>query len=117
MGSNCGEKFPRVHRVVKGIDFKRVFNGKPRRVIGNGLLLLIKGNALSYPRLGLAISKKHLKRAVDRNGVKRQIREQFRRRSSKIGGYDIVVMTRHGIGRHDNKRLRLVLELLWKKIE
>ena len=70
-------------------------------------------NGANLPRLGLIISKKSIKHAVGRNRVKRLTRESFRLGQARLGGLDVVVMSRAGVGELSNPKLRAVLDKHW----
>lgn len=107
--------YPRVNRLLKPVEFRKVFN-KPRKLHRAGFSLFVAKNSVSYPRLGLAIAKKNVRRAVDRNRIKRVVRESFRHHKSELEGFDIVFLARQPINQQDNQSLFAELSLLWKKL-
>ena len=78
-----------------------------------GIMMRARKNGANLPRLGLIISKKSIKHAVGRNRVKRLTRESFRLGQARLGGLDVVVMSRAGVGELSNPKLRAVLDKHW----
>lgn len=76
-------------------------------------MMRARRNGGDLPRLGLIISKKSIKRAIDRNLVKRIARESFRLCQVRLGGLDVVVMSRAGLGELSRPALRAVLDKHW----
>lgn len=111
----CLHGFSRRLRLLKPVDFKRVFDGAAR--VNTGYLTLLgRPNELGYPRLGLAISKKSVRNSVDRNQIKRQVRESFRLNQELLGGLDIVVMARGGFDSWKWQELRAALDGKWQEL-
>ena len=129
-------RFTAHHRLLKPAEYEQVFNETghaPRNVAGQaprnaapprtgqvgyqsssgGVMVRARKNGANLPRLGLIISKKSIKRAVDRNRVKRLTRESFRLCQTRLGGLDVVVMSRVGVGELSNPKLRAVLDKHW----
>lgn len=109
------EGFPRRARLTRPSEYQRVFKGRLKSSDAK-LTVLATGNQLDYARLGLAISRKVARRAVDRNRIKRIIRDSFRHWAQRLGGLDIVVLGRRGIGDLTNSELRETLEHHWKRL-
>ena len=109
-------RFGRQNRLLKPVDFKRVFSGKIKSVDSSFVVLAVP-NDQDESRLGLAVAKKHLKLAVDRNRVKRVIRESFRSGVVLELGLDVVVLSRHSTGKNDNKTLFASLERHWSRLK
>jgi ribonuclease P protein component len=105
-------RFEKNKRLLNRHEFSRVFR-KAKKLSGGSFTILVARNNLGHPRLGMAISRKAAKRAVDRNRVKRIIRETFRQRQAKIGGWDIVVLGRPGIGQIEKSQLRELMNKQW----
>lgn len=80
--------FPRAVRLLKPVEFERVF-AENERARTESLLVMVRPNTLGRARLGMVIAKRLLPRAVDRNRVKRCVRETFRlqRRDLPVGDY------------------------------
>lgn len=89
------ESFPRERRVLRGVDFERVFATKA--YAADGVLVVSAGRAADgRTRLGLSVSRK-VGNAVVRNRWKRLIREAFRRQKDLLPtGVDLVVRPRAG---------------------
>jgi ribonuclease P protein component len=107
--------FSRSVRLLKPIDYKKVFESSTR-VSTRYLTLLARDNAMGVARLGLAISRKNVKRAVDRNRIKRHVRESFRHNQLLLSGLDIVVMVRGGMREFDWSELRESLDSKWREL-
>jgi len=65
------------HRLLKGSEFKAVFDCR-KRFHCTFFSFHLMPNQADCHRLGLAVSRKVSKKAVDRNRIKRQVRESFR---------------------------------------
>ena len=88
---NRGLGFPKHHRILKRMDYRRVFNAEIKVVCRE---LVVFARPVKGPgRIGLVVSKK-VGNAVVRNRVKRSLREAFRL-SNTIPPWDIVVVARH----------------------
>ncbi len=108
-------RFTRQQRLLKGVEFKRVFNEGRRS--GNRILsVVVADNDLGHARLGLAISKRQVRTAVGRNRIKRAAREAFRRHQHELAGLDIVIMARNGAASADRIQLRRAMESLWQEL-
>ena len=126
-------RFTRSARLVKPIEFKRVF--KRSRVSSDHCFkILFRLNDERCNRLGMAVSRQIDKRAVGRNRIKRVIRESFRENfhlSEETSGpgmpvtggvrsrqsfVDLVVLPRKGCATICNKRLFESLEGHWLRI-
>jgi ribonuclease P protein component len=110
------QDFPKAVRLISPKDFQHVFSNA-KKFANRHWTFIVRPNNLPYPRLGLAIAKKQLAKAVWRNRVKRLARETFRLHKSRVAGYDIVVLTRHGVQNVDNQTLRNSFLHLLKKVE
>jgi ribonuclease P protein component len=108
--------FGREKRLLNPRQFKNVFDSPTGKVPGRHVLLLARGNDLDHPRLGLVIGKKSVRLAVERNRLKRQIRESFRLSQQELGGWDIVVVARKGLGELQNAELTSHFGKLWKRL-
>lgn len=108
--------FARAQRLLKGAEYKAVFDGATVKVSDRHLLILAVPNHLPQPRLGLVIAKKHIKLAVERNRVKRLIRESFRLQQQNLPNLDIVVLARKGMGELDNQSLQQLLNNSWVRL-
>ncbi|MDI6882921.1 MAG: ribonuclease P protein component [Patescibacteria group bacterium] len=106
---------PIKHRLTKKKDFERVFKkGKSER---KGFLVL-KFLKTNFPqsRIGFVVSQKVAKKAVLRNKIKRRQREIVRMNLPKLkSGYDLVILSRKGIGEKDFKETKRDVETLLKK--
>jgi len=69
--------FPRAARLLKPVEFKRVFNN-PVVSTDRFFKVLGRSNEISCSRLGMAVSRQVDKSAVGRNRIKRVVRESFR---------------------------------------
>jgi ribonuclease P protein component len=113
--SETSSSFPKQARLLKGSEFKRVFDD-PLKQFGPGVLVFARVNDLGRARLGLAISKKCAKSAVQRNRIKRLVRESFRRLRLELPGADFVVLCRAGAADHPNDRFNDVVTGLFTKL-
>lgn len=86
--------FPRIHRIRRSVEFRRVFSDSQRRSCA-AFVVQRRRNELGVPRLGLAISKRCANRAVDRQRIKRIVRESFRQHRWALPAYDYVVSCRN----------------------
>jgi len=113
-----GQGFPRSLRLLKGVEFQRVFD-RARRVPGQRLMLLYRAQDPPAPqaRLGLAVSRRHARRSVDRNRVKRAAREAFRFRRAALPPVDIIVLSRAGVAGASGTELRAELDQLLDKVK
>ena len=90
MDKKADESFPRSRRIVRGSDYRAIYD-KGRRVDGGRFFLFGRPNELGRHRLGLTVSRK-VGGAVVRNRVKRLFREIFRKSAADIPcHYDFVV--------------------------
>ncbi|MEO4047918.1 ribonuclease P protein component [Pseudomonas sp. CAU 1711] len=108
--------FGREKRLLTPRHFKAVFDSPSGKAPGKNVLLLARANDLDHPRLGLVIGKKSVKLAVERNRLKRVIRDSFRLNQESLGGLDIVVVARKGLGDLDNAELHEQFGKLWKRL-
>jgi ribonuclease P protein component len=108
--------FGRDKRLLKPRQFKAVFDSPSGKVPGKHVLILARDNEIESPRLGLVIGKKSVKLSVERNRLKRLIRDSFRLHQDDLGGQDIVVVARKGIGDLDNPELHRQFGKLWRRL-
>jgi len=108
--------FGREKRLLKPRQFKAVFDSPCGKAPGKNVLLLARANDLDHPRLGLVIGKKSVKLSVERNRLKRVIRDSFRLNQESLGGLDIVVVARKGLGDLDNAELHQQFGKLWRRL-
>ncbi|MEK7540002.1 MAG: ribonuclease P protein component [Patescibacteria group bacterium] len=82
---------PKLHRLTKGSDFKRVYS-TGRNANGRRLRLKLAPNGLKQVRVGVVVANSVSKHATKRNKVKRLIREAIRVQLAHIKpGMDIVI--------------------------
>lgn len=86
----------RERRLRRGSEFKKVFL-EGRKVETTLFRLCGRRNGSASDRLGLAVSRR-VGSAVTRNRSKRLVREAFRRQEGGVGGVDLVVVARAGLG-------------------
>lgn len=110
------QDFSREKRLLTPRQFKTVFDSPSGKAPGKNVLLLARSNDLNHPRLGLVIGKKSVKLSVERNRLKRLIRDSFRHHQELLGGLDIVVVARKGLGDLDNVELHQQFSKLWKRL-
>jgi ribonuclease P protein component len=113
------QSFPRDYRLLKELEFKRVF-AQPRKSSDAWFTVFARASAAADgpARLGLAIARKQLKRAVERNRIKRLTREYFRLHvAPTISGIDYVVMARAKAKEQSCKRLRHSLDKHFQKLQ
>ncbi len=108
--------FGREKRLLTPRHFKAVFDSPSGKAPGKNVLLLARANDLDHPRLGLVIGKKSVKLSVERNRLKRVIRDTFRLNQDSLGGLDIVVVARKGLGDLDNPELHQQFGKLWRRL-
>ncbi|QJQ13681.1 ribonuclease P protein component [Pseudomonas putida] len=110
------QDFSREKRLLTPRHFKAVFDSPTGKVPGKNLLILARENGLDHPRLGLVIGKKSVKLAVQRNRLKRLMRDSFRLNQQLLGGLDIVIVARKGLGEIENPELHQHFGKLWKRL-
>ena len=108
------EDFSKHRRLLKAIDYKRVFDNAVRSS-DSYFIVLARPNDLDHARLGLAISKKKAKLAVWRNRLKRITRESFRC-SQNICHADFIVLAGNKSVGATNQQLFLSLEKHWQRV-
>ncbi len=109
------ERFARTARLLRGAEFKRVFQD-PLKTADALFTVLARRNEAGGGRLGLAISKKHVRTAVARNRIKRLVRESFRKRRASLSRLDIVVLGRQGLGDQPNPLILQSLRGHWDRL-
>lgn len=108
-------KFPKEYRLLKRVQFKRVFE-KPQKCFGGAMVLFYRDNGLAYARLGLAVTKRNIPKAVERNRLRRIIRESFRVHGGQLKGFDIVVLPLKGADTLDKSQWVRNLRKKWAYI-
>jgi len=106
--------FAKAARLLTPADFKSVFDAAALKLSSREVLILARPNAGFRPRLGLVVAKKHVRQAHERNRIKRVVRDSFRHHP-ELGGWNIIVLARGGIGALDNPALRGQIEQLWQQ--
>ncbi len=66
------------------------------KVPARQFVLFILPNTLGHSRLGMTLGRR-IGKAVSRNRTRRRLREIFRRQSTELGAFDIVIHGRPGI--------------------
>ena len=108
------QSFPKSARLLKSVDFQRVYSGS-LFAADDTLVLKAIPNESGELRLGLAVSRK-VGNAVVRNRWKRRIREAFRRqRGDFLIGLDIVVRPKRG-ATCDSQKIHLSIQKLLARI-
>ena len=98
-------RFKRENRILKSLEFSRVFE-KGRRSYQKDLVLTALSNQAGCPRLGLVAGRK-VGKAHDRNRLKRVIRETFRLEIVPCGKEcDLVVRFLPKVGALPSEQLR-----------
>jgi ribonuclease P protein component len=89
------EKFPREIRIVRSLDYQKIYKSG-RRVHSERFVLFGRENGIDHHRLGITVSRK-IGCAPIRNRIKRLFREIFRRSSTEIPNrLDVVVNAKAG---------------------
>ena len=91
-------RFPRLLRVRKSVEFRRVYDGGSK-IVRRGFVLFYLPNGTTEHRLGITVTKR-IGNAAVRNLCKRRIREAFRRNRRDLGteGVDCVIHARAPLG-------------------
>ena len=110
-----GRGFHKALRLLKPIEFKRVFQ-QPTRTGDRALTILARENDTGHARLGLAISSKAARSAVVRNRIKRAARESFRHYHLLLGSCEYVLTCGSAIGNKSPRELRTELDRYWHKL-
>jgi len=108
-------KLQHYQRLKKNKDFQSVLSNS-KKVSCENLVAIYQENDKLTTRLGVAISKRVARQAILRNRIKRIIRESFRLNQSLLPAMDVVVIVRSGEGIKDKKKLREIIDKLWKKL-
>ena len=108
-------RLPRDVRLSKQGDYQRVFESKVR-CSEDGFLVMALPNGLGKARLGISAPRRNVSRAYDRNRIKRVIRESFRHHKHELIGWDVVAIAGKGSAPLKNRRILMVLEKHWRKI-
>ena len=97
--AKSGTRFPRTARLLKHVDFERVYKQGRRHFSPHMTVfyLVQAGDAVSGARVGFTVGRV-LGGAVDRNRIKRRLREAVRlRRSNLKDAVDIVINPKKSI--------------------
>lgn len=108
--------FPRTARLLGADDFHRVF-AQPIRFGDRLVTVLARANGRGEARLGLAVSRRRIAGAVARNRFRRIVREAFRARRDRLGGYDIVVLPKPPAATAAKDELRASIDRQWALLE
>ncbi|WP_286718420.1 ribonuclease P protein component [Thalassolituus sp. UBA2009] len=109
--------FPRRARLLKPVEFKRVFDKTELRGSSPHLLVLATPNEQDQARIGFVLAKKQIKRAIDRNRIKRLVRESFRHHQHEMASLDFVLLARSGLAELDNQQIREMIDGLWFRLK
>jgi ribonuclease P protein component len=106
------EGFPKIYRVKKESEFRRIIEDGIRKRGKNLILFRLKGSEEEGQRFGIKISGGTLK-AVERNRIKRAIREVLRKNKSRFAKNEsVVVVCRPSVLKEEPGKLREDLEAL-----
>lgn len=95
--SGPDRRLPRVRRVTKSSDFRRIY-ADGSRCTGRLAIMWVARSDAGVPRLGVVASKKSLRKAVQRNRARRLLREAFRLNRCRVApGRDVVLIARRAI--------------------
>ncbi|NNM52284.1 MAG: ribonuclease P protein component [Pseudomonadales bacterium] len=103
-------------RLLKAVEFQRVFDSCIQKVGSEHFLLLATPSNCKMARLGLIVPKKKLKRAVDRNRIKRISREVFRHTQWQLLTLDVILMARSGLQNLESKDVALEIQQNIKRL-
>ena len=105
MDRKTQEGFPRNYRIVRGSQYRSIYDSGAK-VHAERFVLFGARNSLNHHRLGITVSRR-IGSAVVRNRIKRLFREIFRRSAADIPhSIDFVVNARRGAGEAGYRELR-----------
>ena len=104
--------YPKTRRILKTIEYKRVFN-HGIKIVCPHLVMLHAANECAS-RIGIVASRK-VGGAVTRNRIKRTMREIYRTLPDPISG-DLVIIARHAAGAGSYKDLALAFDQCYKRL-
>ncbi len=106
---------PRINRLKKQIDFKRVAT-RGRGFFIYGISCKTLPNRLHESRYAIVVSKKTHKHATKRNYIRRRISEIIRKNQTDFkNGTDIIIMVNKDILKTTHKELQEMVFNLFKK--
>jgi ribonuclease P protein component len=108
-----GQTYPKTRRLIKTIEYKRVFN-HGSKVVCPQLVMLHAGAHDRRSRIGIVASRK-VGGAVTRNRIKRTLREIYRTLPYSISG-DLVIIARNAAGQGSYKDLALAFDQCYKRL-
>jgi ribonuclease P protein component len=109
---STGEHLPRARRLLKRLEFERIYKTGERRH-GQLMTLFMASASGACTRVGVAATRK-LGSAVTRNRAKRLAREVFRRHQPP-GGIDVVIVPKLGMVDADFSRIEAEFVALLRK--
>ncbi len=93
MAREAPEGFPKRYRIVRGAEFRAIYDAG-RKIVSESFVLFCRENDLPHHRLGITVTRK-IGGAVKRNRIKRLMREVFRRSCGEMRGhFDLVLNAR-----------------------
>lgn len=108
-------RFSRQQRLTNQEDFRKVWDSA-YKVKSNQWIAFCRVNDNALGRIGIIIKKQTVNLALTRNMLRRIVRESFRAHSSKLIGFDIIILLRSKFTHLDKKTIRDGIDNLWCRV-